>query len=254
MDAHLLDIQGISMYFEGVRAVESVNAYVDTNEIFGIIGPNGSGKTTLINALTGVYKPSAGKVIFKGRDITGMKSYQIARLGVARTFQNLRLFRAMTVIENVMVGEHYQISTNKFDAIFRNKHFHESEEEIVRRAEEALEMVDLTSHKHEVAGSMAYGEQKRLEFARALVCEPSLLLLDEPAAGMNSVEAMDMMELIHKIRSERRIAIVLIEHNMQAMMSTADRIMVMDAGRKIAEDVPEVIQNDPKVIAVYLGE
>ena len=247
-------MKDISVYFGGVHAVDNVSGYVDTNEILGIIGPNGSGKTTILNALTGVYSLTSGRIIFCGKDITGIKPHKIARLGVSRTFQNLRLFKAMTVIENVMVGEHYQITTNKFDALFRNKHFHDSEADIVIRAEVALEMVNLSGMNCEIAGSMAYGQQKRLDLARALVCEPKLLLLDEPAAGMNSAEAMEMMGLIKKIRDEREIAIVLIEHNMQAMMSTADRIMVLDAGTKITVDVPKVIQNDPKVIAVYLGD
>ncbi len=248
-----LELKDICMYFGGVKAVDGITEHVDKGEILGIIGPNGSGKTTLINVMTGIYQPTAGHVLFQGEDITGMKPYLIAGKGIARTFQNLRIFGAMTVLENVIVGQHTKIRTNSLQAVLNTKAYRESERSLMDRARNSLAMVGLDSMANEVAGSMAYGQQKRLEIARALVSEPSLCLLDEPAAGMNSKEAMKMMELVTKIREDYKISIVLIEHNMEAMMSTADRIMVMDAGKKITDDVPAVIKKDPRVIKVYLG-
>lgn len=251
---HIIKINKLCMNFGGVRAVDNINAYVDKGEIFGIIGPNGSGKTTLINVIAGVYKPTSGDVIFNGNNITGMKTHKIASLGIKRTFQNLRLFRSMTVLENVIVGEHSRIQTNLYQAIVGSRSYKESERRIKERALEAIKMVGLEKMTNEIAGGMAYGQQKRLELARALVGDPLLWLLDEPAAGMNFSEAMEIMEIIRYIKEKKNIAIILIEHNMQAMMNTADRIMVMDAGKKIAEDVPDVVKNDQKVIGVYLGE
>lgn len=250
----ILEIKDICMYFGGVHAVDSVNTYVEKGEILGVIGPNGSGKSTLINVLTGVYKPTSGSVFFQKKDITGIKTHKIAAMGIARTFQNLRLFAAMTVHENVVVGLHMKKQTSSLQAMLGTRRYRQQEAEISAIADEALTMVGLTRMRNEIATSMAYGQQKRLELARALVSRPVLCLLDEPAAGMNSAEALEMMALVKRIRKEQGISFVLIEHNMEAMMKTADRIIVMDSGRKIAEDTPEVIANDPKVIQVYLGE
>jgi len=252
--AYVLETQEIGMHFGGVRAVDGISAQVEPTEIFGIIGPNGSGKSTLINVLTGVYRPTHGQVRFLGEEITGMKPHKIAGKGIARTFQNLRLFHDMTVLENAIIGQHVCLQTAGWQAMLGTKKYKESERHARERAMEILELVGLDKMTGEIAADMAYGQQKRLELARALVSEPQLCLLDEPAAGLNSKEAMAMMALIKRIREKKGITFILIEHNMEAMMSTADRIMVMDAGKRIAEDVPEVIKNDPKVIRVYLGE
>lgn len=251
---HTLELKDVYMHFGGIKAVDGVSFTVDQGEILGIIGPNGSGKSTLINVITSIYAPTKGHVLFHGKDITAVKPHEIANMGIFRTFQNLRIFRAMTVLENVVVAQQTKVKTNSLQAIFDTKKYRDCEKEIWDKARNALSMVGLEKMANEVAGSMAYGQQKRLEIARALVSEPTLCLLDEPAAGMNSKEAMQMMELVQKIRKEHNLAIILIEHNMEAMMTTADRIVVMDAGKKIAEDVPLVIKNDPQVIKVYLGE
>ncbi len=250
----LLDIQNVCMYFGGVHAVEGMSIQMSSDEILGIIGPNGSGKSTLINVLTGVYKPTVGKVFLKGKDITGLKQHKIAKFGIARTFQNLRVFTAMTVRDNVVTGNHINIRASFIDSLLHTKKFRDDEARAKREADELLEFVGLSNMKNEIAGSMAYGQQKRLEIARALASKPQLCLLDEPAAGMNSAETLEMMEVIKRVQKERGIGVILIEHNMEAMMTTANRIIVMDAGKKIAEGTPAEIQSDPLVIKVYIGE
>ena len=250
----LLDIQHVCMYFGGVHAVEDMSVSLGNDEILGIIGPNGSGKSTLINVLTGVYSPTSGKVIFDGKDITGFPPHKIAAMGIARTFQNLRVFSAMTVEDNVITGNHVNIQAGFIDSLLHTKKFKNDESRARREAEELLEFVGLDGMKKEIAGSMAYGQQKRLEIARALASKPKICLFDEPAAGMNSAEALEMMEIIKRVQKERGIGIILIEHNMEAMMTTANRIIVMDTGKKIAEGAPSDIQANPLVIKVYLGE
>lgn len=250
----LLEIQHVCMYFGGVHAVEDMSVSLGSDEILGIIGPNGSGKSTLINVLTGVYTPSSGKVIFDGKDITGLTPHRIAAMGIARTFQNLRVFSAMTVEDNVITGNHVNIQAGFIDSLLHTKKFKNDESRARREAEELLEFVGLDEMKKEIAGSMAYGQQKRLEIARALASKPKICLFDEPAAGMNSAEALEMMEVIKRVQKERGIGIILIEHNMEAMMTTANRIIVMDTGRQIAEGTPTEIQANPLVIKVYLGE
>lgn len=250
----LLEIQHVCMYFGGVHAVEDMSVSLGSDEILGIIGPNGSGKSTLINVLTGVYTPTSGKVIFDGKDITGLAPHRIAAMGIARTFQNLRVFSAMTVEDNVITGNHVNIQAGFIDSLLHTKKFKNDESRARREAEELLEFVGLDGMKKEIAGSMAYGQQKRLEIARALASKPKICLFDEPAAGMNSAEALEMMEVIKRVQKERGIGIILIEHNMEAMMTTANRIIVMDTGRQIAEGTPTEIQANPLVIKVYLGE
>ena len=250
----LLDIRNVCMYFGGVHAVEGMNIQMDNDEILGIIGPNGSGKSTLINVLTGVYKPTAGEVFFNGQNITGLKQHKIAELGIARTFQNLRVFTAMTVRDNVVTGNHINIRAGFVDSLLHTRKFQHDEARAKKEAEELLEFVGLADMKNEIAGSMAYGQQKRLEIARALASKPKLCLLDEPAAGMNSAEALEMMEVIKRVQRERGIGVILIEHNMEAMMTTANRIIVMDAGKEIAEGSPAEVQSNPLVIKVYIGE
>ena len=250
---HLLEANGIKMYFGGVHAVDDVSLYVDSGETLGIIGPNGSGKTTFFNALTGIYKPTGGTFIFQGKDITGKELDKMAGLGIARTFQNLRIFNALTVKENALIGQNLNIKTSFLDNLLHTPKFKQEEEKASALVEEALELVGLKNMDNEIAGSMPYGKQKRLELARALMCEPRLLLLDEPTAGMNSVEAQELMELVAKIKEEKQISIILIEHNMKVMMRVAQRIVAMDNGHKIAEGLPEEIQNNEHVIRAYLG-
>lgn len=252
--AHLLEMQNVKMYFGGVHAVDGISIHVDEGEMLGVIGPNGSGKTTLINALTGVYTATDGAVIFEGRDITRRKLQDMTGLGIARTFQNLRIFKAMTTLENVLVGQHLSVNTTLFDAIFRTPRYRSAERQAEEKARRALEMVGLAGHEDDIAGAMPYGMQKKLEIARALVMEPHLLILDEPTAGMNAVESEEQIALIKRIQTEQHIAVILIEHNMKLMMKMADRILAMDAGREIAQGVPAEIQNNERVIRAYLGE
>lgn len=251
---NLIEMKQICMYFGGVHAVENMNLHLSEKEILGIIGPNGSGKSTLINVLTGIYAPTSGEIIFNGENITGKQSYEISSKGISRTFQNLRIFKAMTVMENVMTGRHCRLHAGFADVLFRTPKYRNEEREAEKKAEELLEFVGLSHMKNEFAGSMSYGQQKRLEVARALASEPKVCLFDEPAAGMNSAEANDMMKLIRAVQKERGIGIILIEHNMEAMMNTAERIIVMDAGSKAAEGTPKEIQTNQKVIQIYLGE
>lgn len=250
---HLLEANGIKMYFGGVHAVDDVSLYVNKGETLGIIGPNGSGKTTFFNALTGIYKPTSGTFIYCGKDITGMGLSEMAGHGIARTFQNLRIFNALTVEENALIGQNINIDTNFMDNLLHTKKFKTEEEKAKGLVWEALRLVGLSGMEKEIAGCMPYGQQKRLELARALMCEPQLLLLDEPTAGMNSVEAQELMELVQTIKEEKKISIILIEHNMKVMMRVAQRIVAMDTGRKIAEGTPEEIQTNEHVIRAYLG-
>lgn len=249
----VLKLEGITQEFGGLRALDSVSIEVEHGEIFGIIGPNGAGKTTLFNIITGIYTPTEGNLIFKDKIITGTPAYNIARLGVGRTFQNIRLFDKLSVIDNVKVGSHGITSSRFLSNILGLPKAKREEAIITDKALELLELVGLLDVKLEYADSLAYGDQRRLEIARALALEPSLLLLDEPAAGMNSSEKLELMALINKIRQEFDLTILLVEHDMNLVMNICDRIAVLDYGKKIAEGSPTEVKSDEKVIMSYLG-
>lgn len=267
----VLKTEHITMRFGGVTAVDDVSLHVDQGEIVAIIGPNGAGKTTAFNMITGVYKPTSGQVLFQDsaglmQDITGLRPDMITALGAARTYQNIRLFRSMTVLENVLIAEHLHLKSglvhavtgipkfsNLMGAVTRSIRYSNEEKLLREHAMALLERVGLSHAANEIATSLPYGEQRRLEIARALATKPKLLLLDEPAAGMNPKETEDLTSFVMDLRNELQLTIMLIEHHMQIVMDISDRIYVLDYGKLIAQGSPEDIQNNPDVIAAYLG-
>ncbi len=248
----LMSIEHLTIKFGSLIAVNDVTVNIPKGKVTSLIGPNGAGKTTLLNAISGVYVPNAGKVVFDGKDITGKKGYQINQAGLARTYQVINLFRNMSVLENVLVGMHTRLKSNLFDNIFKTPAERKEERDAVDRAMNLLDFVNLRSRCNDPAGSLSYGDQRRLEIVRGLASDPKLILLDEPAAGMNPTEKDELDALLRKI-IDRGVTVLMIEHDMKLVMGVADFIFVLNYGSKLAEGTPSEIQNNPDVIAAYLG-
>ncbi|MDF8365049.1 high-affinity branched-chain amino acid ABC transporter ATP-binding protein LivG [Achromobacter anxifer] len=254
MSEALLKVSGLTMRFGGLLAVDSVAFEVKSDEVFAIIGPNGAGKTTVFNCVGGFYAPTAGEITMDGQAITGLPSHKVARHGLVRTFQNVRLFKQLTVLENLLVAQHTQVEARLLPGLLKLKSYRQSEADALSRAAQWLDFMGLREFANREAGNLAYGHQRRLEIARCMITKPRLLMLDEPAAGLNPQEKRDLQSLIDQLRREFGVAVLLIEHDMSLIMGISDRILVMEHGKPITTGTPEQVRNDERVIKAYLGE
>ncbi|MCA8092440.1 high-affinity branched-chain amino acid ABC transporter ATP-binding protein LivG [Burkholderia anthina] len=253
-NAELLKVAGLQMRFGGLLAVDGIDFDVRRNEVFAIIGPNGAGKTTVFNCVGGFYKPTGGDVVLDGHAIGGLPSHKIALKGLVRTFQNIRLFKSLTVVENLLVAQHRKVKSGLLPGLFSTPAYRRAEKEALERAAVWLDRMGLKAVANRPAGTLSYGHQRRLEIARCMITEPRLLMLDEPAAGLNPQEKIELQHLIDKLRHEFGVSVLLIEHDMSLVMGVSDRILVMEHGRPIVIGTPEAVRNDPRVIKAYLGE
>ena len=254
MSAPLLEVKDLCMRFGGLLAVDHVGFDVRPQEVFAIIGPNGAGKTTVFNCISGFYRPSTGRIALQGQDLAGLGSHSVAQHGLVRTFQNVRLFKHMTALENLLVAQHRHLSTNLVSGLFKTRAYRESERKALDNALHWLDYMGLREFANREAGNLAYGHQRRLEIARCMVTQPRVLMLDEPAAGLNPQEKKDLQGLIEQLRQQYGVAVLLIEHDMSLVMGVSERILVMEHGRPIALGTPEAIRSDERVIKAYLGE
>ena len=254
MSKVLLEVSDLSMRFGGLLAVDGVAFDVRNDEVFAIIGPNGAGKTTVFNCVGGFYKPTSGRISMDGKPIHGMPSHKVARHGLVRTFQNVRLFKNLTVLENLLVAQHQHINTKLLSGLLKTPAYRNSEAGALDNAAKWLDFMDIREYANREAGNLAYGHQRRLEIARCMITQPRLLMLDEPAAGLNPQEKRDLQQLIDQLRREFAVAVLLIEHDMSLVMGVSDRIMVMEHGKPITTGAPEAVRSDPRVIKAYLGE
>ncbi|CAM3821303.1 high-affinity branched-chain amino acid ABC transporter ATP-binding protein LivG [Bordetella sputigena] len=250
----LLKVSGLCMRFGGLLAVDHVDFDVKSDEVFAIIGPNGAGKTTVFNCVGGFYKPTEGDILMDGQRITGLSSHMVARHGLVRTFQNVRLFKQLTVLENLLVAQHTQVETRLLPGLLKLKSYRQSEADALSRAAQWLDFMGLRQYANREAGNLAYGHQRRLEIARCMITKPRLLMLDEPAAGLNPQEKQDLQRLIDRLRREFGVAVLLIEHDMSLIMGISDRILVMEHGKPIMTGTPQAVRTDERVIKAYLGE
>ncbi|MBP0600151.1 high-affinity branched-chain amino acid ABC transporter ATP-binding protein LivG [Herbaspirillum sp. LeCh32-8] len=250
----LLEVSGLSMRFGGLLAVDGVSLSVKDREVFAIIGPNGAGKTTVFNCISGFYQPTSGDISLDGRSIARRPSHEVAQHGLVRTFQNIRLFKSMTVVENLLVAQHHQVNTNLLSGLLKTPAYRRSEKEALQRAAYWLDQLGLTALANREAGTLSYGLQRRVEIARCMITKPRLLLLDEPAAGLNPQEKQELSQLIDRLRREHGVAVLLIEHDMSLIMGISDRILVMEHGKPIVTGTPEQVRSDERVIKAYLGE